>query len=212
MIKNIFIKTQREGDFQISLPEDVSIEKTKEWLQSEVDKKFGQVKNYRLLRGGKNVIDKRRLKSVSSSDDITFHAVEDVHSEIRKKVENLGILHRNVKECVKCAQMGTEPRHRERFNNTDFEVPIFPTANHLADLLEESSQTFGQFAKELNNLSSVLKATDEGARNSQEIFDEHRKIVQNNIDGLRYSAHMFQNLTKICVPVDNANAFLRMST
>lgn len=210
MTKNIFVKTQREGDFRIQLSETRSIKDTKSCLQDEIFRKSGMTKNYRLLRRGENMADGKRLKSISSDDEIIFHAVED-QSEIRKKLDNVGTLHRNVKECLKCAQRGTEPRERERFNSSEFETPIFPTGNHLADLLGETSQTFAQMATQMKNLTLVLSATDGGARNSQETFDEHRKIVQNNIDGLRYSAHLFQNLTKICVPIDDPKAFLRIS-
>jgi Zn finger protein HypA/HybF involved in hydrogenase expression len=162
----------------------------------------------RLLYRGRELEEKDTIldiePSIVETKKIAIYAVRPVpKSEAYKKVNNVRLLHRNVAECAKCAQDDVEPRERTRFNDPEVPTPPVPNALYVADMLVDIGQTYAVMAENLKKMSKVLKSSEifEG-----EEYQRRRRLIQNNMDCVRYTNPMLLNMAKLRIPITEPRA------
>ena len=163
----------------------------------------GQKTELRLLYRGKELKDEDTIleieKDIAETKKIHLFAVKPVaKSAAHQRVNNVRLLHRNVAECAKCSQKDVEPNDRIRFNDPDIPTPHVPNVLYVADMIQDIGNTFNLMSKNLKQMSEVLKST--------ELFDgeeSHRRIrlIQNNMDCVRYTHPMLLNISKLRLPI-----------
>ena len=92
-------------------------------------------------------------------------------------------------------------RDRKRFNEPADLLPKHPTSRHFADEISKISDQFKNISVNLKNFSDLLKQDEfheEG--NSKE---NQRRIIQNNLDTLRYCSPLLVNISKLVIPIGN---------
>ena len=96
---------------------------------------------------------------------------------------------------------------RERFVDAISPTAFNPTTSDLADQIEKTGNSFKAVAKNLKKFAEVLQL-DEKSSNINEV-EIQRRIIQNNLDTVRYAGPLLVNLSKIVVPVGDSNGRLR---
>ena len=77
-----------------------------------------------------------------------------------------------------------------------------------ADELGELGETFKNLAANSRNLGNVLKADIQPASPFEK--EVQRRIIQNNLDAIRYTSPLLVNLSKLVVPLGNPDSQLRI--
>lgn len=77
-----------------------------------------------------------------------------------------------------------------------------------ADELGELGETFKNLAANSRNLGNVLKADLQPPSPFEK--EVQRRIIQNNLDAIRYTSPLLVNLSKLVVPLGNPDSQLRI--
>jgi len=209
----VTVKTQNLGDVELICPTSATIEYVKKYVSEEV--KSHRSRNFRLLYKGKERSGSQTLceiePEINPDTNIQIFAVE---SPVEKtaaftKVNNVRILQRNVDECVKCAIEGINPRERTRYNDPVTLTTPQPTARYLANIFTELGGTMEKMSENMMEMAEFLKADQ--TLSSEEVYETKRRMVQNNMDTVRYANPMLMNLTKLKVPLNDPNALLQLT-
>jgi len=162
----------------------------------------------RLLYRGRELQEKDTILDIEpnivETKKIAIYAVRPVaKSEAYKKVNNVRLLHRNVAECAKCAQDDVEPRERTRFNEPEVPTAPVPNALYVADMLIDIGETYALMAVNLKKMSKILDSNEvfEG-----EEYHRRRRLIQNNMDCVRYTNPMLLNMAKLRIPITEPRA------
>lgn len=211
------LATQQYGSFDLKMKLCSTGRDIKVSLARCVQEKTGSlpVKELRLLYRGRGIENDEKIGDLAGGKEefpeiLELFAVGQIErSRAYQKVNNFRILMRNVDECITCAKNGTNPRERTRYNHPTCDTPPQPNATYLASLLTEMGSSFTEMSKNLENLSNVLRH-DEPA-SSDEIYEQNRRTVQNNMDAVRYANPMLVNLTKLRIPVNRPLAVVGLT-
>mgnify|MGYP001164203252 CR=1 FL=1 len=84
-----------------------------------------------------------------------------------------------------------------------------PTAKYLADIFTELGGTMEKMSENIMEMAEFLKADE--TLTSEEVYETKRRMVQNNMDTVRYANPMLMNLTKLKVPLNDPNALLQLT-
>ena len=88
--------------------------------------------------------------------------------------------------------------------------PKSPTAEHFGDLLNELMTDFTNVSRNLKGMASVLKRDEKFI--DYEKTENQRRVIQNNLDTVRYCAPLMVNLAKLQIPIGNKQALLQTIT
>jgi len=139
---------------------------------------------------------------------IRIYAIES-NSAAHTRINNISILHRNVKECIHSTRTNGNPSDRPRWNETEKTTPSRPNGEHFAFMLQDLGRTFQDVAPNLRELSQVLKA-DEKFYDSEKC-EKQRRTLQNNFDTVRYVAPLCVNLTKLSVNIGKPKSLIELA-
>ena len=211
----IKVTTQTYGAVECVLPTNSTVRELKNVISKELRRRSPVVSPFRLLYKAKSVDDWKRIceiePEITQNTLLELFAVDGdlKQSEAFTRVNNVRLLHRNVNECVKSGSSGANPRNRTRFNNPLLATPPRPTTEYLADVLIDIGETFGRMSKNIAQLSKLLTADKE--IESDEEHEKTRRLVQNNMDSMRYASPMLMNLTKLCIPINRPQAVVQLT-
>lgn len=124
------------------------------------------------------------------------------------RMNNVSILQRNMKECINASQVNMDPSVRPRFNEGEHPTPRTPTTGDFANLLDELKNDFKQISFNLKDLAAVLKLDQKFYDHGK--IENQRRVIQNNLDTVRYCAPMMVNLTKLKIPIGGTNGKLQV--
>ena len=96
---------------------------------------------------------------------------------------------------------------RIRFVEAETPTPINPSAKDLSNELENLGPTCQNLSVNLRTLAAVLKSDKNFTSTSEK--ETQRRIIQNNLDAVRYSAPLLVNLSKLVVPIGSPDCELR---
>ena len=97
---------------------------------------------------------------------------------------------------------------RNRFVEAESPTPINPSANDLSVELEKLGTTFKHLATNSKDLATVLRMDENFISASEK--ERQRRIIQNNLDAMMYSAPLLVNLSKLVVPIGSPDCHLRV--
>merc|ERR1712157_248921 len=97
---------------------------------------------------------------------------------------------------------------RIRFNDPVTETSPRPTARYLAEIFTELGGTFEKMSQNMNEMAEFLKADENFS--SEEVYETKRRMVQNNMDTVRYANPMLLNISKLKVPLNDPNALIQL--
>ena len=205
------VATQTLGTFNFTLPNTTTGLGVKYALAKELTN--GTNTQFRLLYRGRHIEDETALRQVESNRGVLeIFAVEEKieNSAAFTRVNNVRLLKRNVDECVSCAKNGDDPRQRSRFNDPTNPTPPQPNSAYLAAVLLDMSDTFKQMSDNMSSMSAMLKS-DISMKDDDELYERNRRIVQNNMDCVRYANPMLLNLTKLRIPINRPDALVQLT-
>ena len=198
----VIVALQNHKDIRLELDIKCTVGQIKTGLY-QVLKQEGCKSELRILYRGKELKEGDRISDIENdifeTKKIVLYAVRPfAKSEAYKRVNNVRLLHRNVIECVKCAQNDIEPTERKRFNEPEFPTSPVPNVIEVADEISDIGETFALMSNNMKEMSKVLQ--------SKEIlsginYDKGRRIIQNNMDCVRYTDPMLLNMTKLRFPI-----------
>jgi len=207
------LATQYHGNFDITMTLGSTGRDIKVSLSGKL-RELGKLpaKELRLLYQGREFKNDSCICDLNLSHGGTlelFAVGQTEKSRAYQKVNNFRILKRNVDECIGCAKNGTNPRERTRYNDPPCDTPPQPNAKYLAELLKEMGTSFCAMSDNLNDLASTLRENE--IYDNTELYEEKRRLVQNNMDAVRYSNPMLINLTKLRIPVNQPQAVVQLA-
>ena len=97
---------------------------------------------------------------------------------------------------------------RNRFVEAESPTPIYPSAKDLSVELENLGTTFKHLATNSKDLATVLRIDENFTSASEK--ERQRRIIQNNLDAMRYTAPLLVNLSKIVVHIESPDCHLRV--
>jgi len=174
---------------------------TGERIKSIISEKIQSRNKIRLLFRGQQFHDNAPLRFHQNSGEnhLELYAVEE-----KSILNNIRIWERNVAECALSARHGLCNRDREKFNKPVTPTPPLPDCSYLGNLLTEIGETCISVSENLQVMSDIL--SNIGAMQEDQPYEHNRRIVQNNMDCLRYAAPMFRHLIHIKFPINQPDA------
>ena len=86
--------------------------------------------------------------------------------------------------------------------------PRTPTTGDFANLLDELKNDFKQISFNLKDLAAVLKQDQKFYGHGK--IENQRRVIQNNLDTVRYCAPMMVNFTKLKIPIGGTSGKLQV--
>ena len=203
------VTTNTSGSVKIFLPATETVRCLKQALST----RLGTTRKFRLLFRGRAVDDNDILGKIHPENlaQIEIFGIEEEQkTQAHTKINNVRLLKRNVDECAKCAILGENPRERIRYNDPVNVTPPAPDSEYMGNLLKELGGTFRTMSENLKIMAEMLKE-GENVREDKNKYEINRRIVQNNMDSVRYANPMLLNLTKLRIPVNNPRAFVQVT-
>jgi len=161
--------------------------------------------DFRLLHHGRQLADEIILNSVgkrvSNALEIFALEVDREQNSPFTRVNNVRILKRNVDECAKCAKERLNHKERTRFNEPETDTMTQPTTAYMAELLIDLGTSFSNISKNLDEMTTLLRSQTQTVNRPVE-YEESRRLLQNNMDCIRYAHPMLTNLAKLKIPVN----------
>ena len=127
---------------------------------------------------------------------------------VYKKVRNIQVLQRNVNECNDCCRKGTNPQDRTRFNDPENPTPPDPTTSDVSLLFSSMACTCKELSENLTRMSIALQNDEILEKN----LENSRKLIQNNMDAVRYAAPMMKNLSMLKIVVNNPSGITELAS
>jgi hypothetical protein len=196
------------GTYKFKLDYDSTCENLKEQMKRKTK---SMPTDLRLLYKGQEILSEVKLADFHHKVHETLNLVgvgAMPKSEVHKKVNNLRLLKRNVDECVNCVKTGSNPRERTRYNDPESKTPTHPDTKYLGNILLELGSTFREMSSNFNQLTDLLREVN--LAETTEIYEANRRIVQNNMDTVRYANPMLQNLTKLKIPLNQPESLVQV--
>lgn len=209
----IRLATQQFGTFDLELPTASTGRDVKLALSTRLrEKDHLPNKELRLLYKGKPIENDQsldELEPIAASNVLNIFAVGQIEkSRAYPKVNNLRLLKRNVDECITCAKQGLNPRKRIRYNDPATPTPPQPNTEYLAAMLQSIGDSFTAMSANMAQLSDML-LRDEKIEND-DLYEQSRRLIQNNMDSIRYANPMLLNLTKLRIPLNRPQAVVQL--
>ena len=206
----VYVKTPRFGTIIFQCKRSSCIKDVKEKFFEAVEISS----RLRLLYNRQEREDEKKLSEIEpdlqNMFEIVFVGVEFSleKSKAFKKVNDFRILLRNVKECVESVKNGINPRNRRRFNEPATLSPPQPTTRYFGRMLIELAVTIEKMSKNLAKMAEFL--IEDPNINNPVVLEEKRRLIQNNMDSVRYAHYMLKNMSNICIPFTNPRGRLQI--
>ena len=117
------------------------------------------------------------------------------------RLHNCRVLQRNFHECVSAAQLGKDPEARDRHNDVLVQTPDEPHLEDLGFLTKEMSETMLTWSMQLTRLGEQLVRDEPLPDRNADVYQVHRRLIQNNMDAARYLSPQLQNFSQFIVPL-----------
>lgn len=147
-----------------------------------------------------------RLNAQVTKTDARFNEqnLDNRAKVVRRFMEQMIILMRNVDACLANIKHGRSPPERIRYNHAAKKTPEDLTAKDLGKLVKEMARVVKDLGLALSQLAHVCQKDEEYAQNDNDPkLVRAKSIVQNVMDSLRYFAPAANSLSRMVVPLDD---------
>jgi len=103
-----------------------------------------------------------------------------------QRLHNCRVLQRNFNACVDAAQTNLDPSMRTRYNEPISETSEFPHVRDLGLFTRDMAYTMLTWSIQLHRLADQLIRDEALPDRNSEIYQRHRRLIQNNMDAARY--------------------------